>query len=643
MKISFYKVFLGAASLLTLISCRPSTKVIKQPVTLYGNSFIKVKQITLSDTATIIHAKANKNYKGNWTMPDSVWLSFGSNKYYMKRGIILNGQTNDILLQADSTYNASNNRNDSLCLYFPPLPKGLSTVTLKSKEGQSPKSIFGIRLDGKEYKPFIKMPKRGSAADGWHLSDSLPDWKPCSGKSVICGRRLSSQKDACGKDNYSYFLINNAFTGEAIRFSTDSTGTFRFEIDLAYPTCHSFSIGPQIHTFLMLPGDSINLEYDFDAMAPKLAALENAGDDRGRQFYEMMRSCIRRGGGGIPEADAIRAEAVNRSIESAIIRNDVIRKYMDEPYHEYVERIWQQHTQYLARLDSIAWLTPAGRTYLQLVSEQTYLQQRKSYASHRSFFLKDKDSLAMFKAQMTDVDPHAKELAMPHSLRGTYVAEGNTHYSYFTANNLLQTPMGQWMQELKKAMDMRDIINNIEVVNDNAAFDTIAPIYRHGLQALNDTVKAKIQQLAAHTIGQDMPRPDGEPSTWLRQIVAAYKGHPLIIDMWASWCGPCMMGINEMKKTKPRLLAQGCKFIYITDESTPATKYVDLVKEQKGQHYRLKQNEISAMNIPDYRGSIPHYLIYDAGGNLIKTQIGWPGIKRMEEIIENALTKRNQP
>lgn len=81
MKISFYKVFLGAVSLLTLTSCRPGTKVIKQPATLYGTSFIKVKQITLSDTATIIHAKANKDYEGNWTMPDSVWLSFEGNKY----------------------------------------------------------------------------------------------------------------------------------------------------------------------------------------------------------------------------------------------------------------------------------------------------------------------------------------------------------------------------------------------------------------------------------------------------------------------------------------------------------------------------------------------------------------------------------
>ena len=36
------------------------------------------------------------------------------------------------------------------------------------------------------------------------------------------------------------------------------------------------------------------------------------------------------------------------------------------------------------------------------------------------------------------------------------------------------------------------------------------------------------------------------------------------------------------------------------------------------------------MEIPEYDDAIPHYLIYDREGKLVKTIIGWPGVEEMK-------------
>ena len=44
---------------------------------------------------------------------------------------------------------------------------------------------------------------------------------------------------------------------------------------------------------------------------------------------------------------------------------------------------------------------------------------------------------------------------------------------------------------------------------------------------------------------------------------------------------------------------------------------------------------MDAMQIPDYDGAIPHYLIYDRNGKLVKTITGWLGVEKMKKEFEN--------
>jgi hypothetical protein len=51
----------------------------------------------------------------------------------------------------------------------------------------------------------------------------------------------------------------------------------------------------------------------------------------------------------------------------------------------------------------------------------------------------------------------------------------------------------------------------------------------------------------------------------------------------------------------------------------------------------VPKDRMEAMQIPGYRAAIPHYLIYDREGRLVKFLTGWPGVDAMmsELNIEN--------
>lgn len=56
----------------------------------------------------------------------------------------------------------------------------------------------------------------------------------------------------------------------------------------------------------------------------------------------------------------------------------------------------------------------------------------------------------------------------------------------------------------------------------------------------------------------DLPAPSGE-----RVRLADYRGRPLIVNFWASWCPPCRAEMPSMQRAWERLQAEGIGIIAI--------------------------------------------------------------------------------
>ena len=165
--------------------------------------------------------------------------------------------------------------------------------------------------------------------------------------------------------------------------------------------------------------------------------------------------------------------------------------------------------------------------------------------------------------------------------------------------------------------------------------------FENQLAEIHSYVYAKDeQQIAGELAGNESvffkKYDDVAPENILQTILDNYKGKAVLIDMWATWCGPCRAGHKTMAPMKEQMKGQNVQFIYIASPSSPPTTWLEMIKDIDGDHYYLTEEQNHYILQHFESSGIPTYAIYDTKGHQTYKSIGFPGNDVIRKELEKA-------
>lgn len=157
---------------------------------------------------------------------------------------------------------------------------------------------------------------------------------------------------------------------------------------------------------------------------------------------------------------------------------------------------------------------------------------------------------------------------------------------------------------------------------ENGVMDTtLNAALRERCEPLADEVEAHYASVKARldALGSDQmaATPDVAPDEVFDAIIAPHKGKVIMVDLWNTWCGPCRSAIAETEPEKSgELSSDDIVWIYIANQTSPRGKYLTMINDIKGIHYRLEDDQWRAICNRFNVDGIPFYILVDREGNV---------------------------
>lgn len=582
-----------------LSACSPSgPRTVEFPFITFANSpALDIVKVELTDSNTVLDVNAYSRPSGSISIAETTTLSVDGKTYVLTgtEGIVP-GHELKLPESGESAFR----------LVFEPLPFNTRQFDLIEAEDGDTLMLLDIDISGKTPPARPKgLPRRfaKAPADG-----PVPQPAFEIGTTTVNVQMLPYRKELDCSVSLNVTNMDSSFDTYEIKIDDLGHGSVTFDqygSANAILSYNRYTLGE----YTLYPGEATDIYIDGRSLGA-IAMLHRDGFDR-NDFLTANHT------GHYSDFDRMKA----------MYGYNNLNKYRDNrlwaDYHmtdsAYMKAV---NDMYLATRDSIDALQAPYmikelmNLYLQIdalsaVSDMHRTLER-SYRIVHNDWISPKLPADSIQGYPTD-DNYAEVIAWFDTTNPQLVTANNRVLGLFDWNR--KGAEGDLSKSLVLFARMASKAKSMKLTDDNRQLlqDLSNPFFATACDSIQDRSTRAALQLMEHA--HVTPTPAVAPDKVFDAIIAPHKGKVVMVDLWNTWCVPCRAALaaNEPLKTG-ELDSEDIVWIYIADESSDHIKYLEMIPDIKGIHYKVSPEEIAAIRERFEVDGIPYYILIDRSG-----------------------------